>query len=247
VTRGVELTAEARPLAETLTQSFAAMAAAIDGLSAARLSRPLRLSCAPFYGNHVLLPHLPTFQEAHPEIAVEVSLDFDVIDFRKSDLSGAIRYGLGDWPGLTSIPLHRDWVSPVAAPSLLAGRAMPLTPDQITGFLLARDRMGEGNWPRWCQAVGGTMPADHRFVSFDNRILTLDFALAGNGVALADLRISHKELIAGQIVRLHPDAVEGDRGMFLVYPDTPFPDPRLEIFADWIRTVADGIDAQTRF
>jgi LysR family glycine cleavage system transcriptional activator len=242
VTRGVRLTPEAEAYARCLTDALDRIETATETLVSERLSRPLRISVAPFYGNRVLMRRLPEFRTAHPEIAVEIDLDFGLVDFETSEMDAAIRYGLGDWPDLEVALIYRDVISPVCAPDMVAGRRLPLDAAEIVKLPLATTKAPESDWARWLEAAGVPIPDDAEFLRLDNRAIALDYALVGNGVAMADLRMIPFELASGSLVRLHPLAVTWDRSMYLVRPKSAFGDPRLAVFLDWLRQISEDVD-----
>lgn len=242
ITRGVRLTPEAEDYALALTAALDRIESATDTLVSERLIRPLRISVAPFYGSRVLMRRLPEFRDAHPDIAIEIDLDFGIVDFETSDMDAAIRYGLGDWPTLDVELIYRDVISPVCAPVMVAGRELPLDAAEIVRLPLATTKAPESDWACWLDAAGVTIPDDADVIRLDNRAIALDYALAGNGVAMADLRMIPFELASGSLVRLNPLSVAWERSMYLVRPKSNFRDPRLEALRDWLRQISDEVD-----
>lgn len=234
LTREVRPTPAAETLAAELTAALDRVAAAVEAVDASRRAAPLRLSSAPFFGNRWLLPRLGRFRAQRPDIVVRINLDFEVLDFATSDIDAAIRYGDGGWTGLAQERLSRDEVCPVAAPALLGGRAPPLTPQEIAALPLAMSTDRPEEWTDWFAAAGAPDVALCAAVQFSNRALTHDFALSGNGAAIADLRITELDVQAGRLIRLHPTTVTREMGMFLVYPIDRRRDPRITALAQWL-------------
>jgi LysR family glycine cleavage system transcriptional activator len=58
-----------------------------------------------------LLPRLAGFVAAHPEIDLSVQSTVDLVDFDRSAVDAALRFGLGSWPGLRTDPgdRWREW------------------------------------------------------------------------------------------------------------------------------------------
>ncbi len=82
------------------------ISAALDQISVAterllvRQGGPLIMSTAPAFASGWLVPRLPGFQIACPDIEVRLINSHKLVDFSKSDVDLGIRYGLGRWPGL---------------------------------------------------------------------------------------------------------------------------------------------------
>ena len=237
ITRGVRLTDEARALAEDLRQAFDLMDGAVRRFEAGELTGSLRISVVPWYGNRLILPRLAEFHAAYPGLVVDLGFSYELVDFSYSDFNAALRHGLGDWPNLGGYKVHGDRVTPLCAPGLIEGRDLPLDPKEIARMDIAVGRGQEESWYAWLKQAGVDQRLEPNFVAFDNRALATEFALGGNGVCLPDLAAMELELTSGQLVRLHPAAVELESGLHLVFPETPYPDPRIAVFAEWLTSV----------
>ena len=237
-TREVRPTDEAVAYAGRLATAFELVSTATADIDRKRMSGRLRISVAPFYGNRWLLPRLDAFRAANPELELEASLSFDLVDFQSSGIDAAVRYGLGDWPGLDAIGIHRDLVGPVCAPQLLAGRTPPIDPEEIARMPLVTTARWKEDWSAWFAATGGP-PVAGPMTEFDNRAFAFDSALSGNGVFLADIRMTASSEAAGNLVRLHPLTVDRPQGIHLVFPATRIRDPRIEAFGAWMKAEAE--------
>lgn len=236
VTRGVRLSAEAQRLSTELSQAFDQMDQAIQQFKAKEMTGTLKVSVVPWYGNRLILPRLAEFRADYPGLTVDLGYSYELVDFSYSDFQAALRHGKGNWPNLSEVKVHSDTVSPIAAPALVEGLDLPLSSERISQMTLAVARGQEDAWRYWLEQAG-VADATPTLVKFDNRALTTEFAIAGNGVALSDLRAIDLELQTATLVRLHPLAVTLDSGLHLVFPETPYPDPRLLAFAEWLKVI----------
>ncbi len=239
--RGVQLTDKARELAADLTASLDRMDSAVNRLKASGMTGTLRISVVPWYGNRLLVPNLSGFRAANPDLDLDLDFSYELADFQKSDFHAGLRHGSGNWAGLSSYKLHHDHVSPVCAPALVAGKELPLSPDEISRMDLSVAHGQEEGWYSWF-AKAGIENCELRFTRFENRALATEFALAGNGVTLPNLPMVRNELRSGQLVRLHPQAVTLESGVHLVFPETQYPDPRLQLVADWIKDIISALE-----
>lgn len=233
-TRAVELTEAAERLLTVLSRGFDEIEAVTLELSGTAMAGELKISAAPFYGNRWLLPRLPGFHALYPGMTVTAALSFDVVDLRLEGLDAAVRYGTGDWPGLTSILIHEDRIGPVCAPQLVAGRNLPLAAEEIAALPLASTARWRQEWAGWFAAAGCDGEAA-AVTEHDNRALAFDAALAGHAVCLADLRLTGSAEAAGNLVRINPLTIDLPQGIYVVYPETARPDPRVLAFADWLK------------
>jgi LysR family glycine cleavage system transcriptional activator len=63
----------------------------------------LRIASLPTFNAKWLVPRLPRFAQAHPEVRLEFFPFVQGYDFSRPDLDCAIRYGSGAWPGAESV------------------------------------------------------------------------------------------------------------------------------------------------
>ena len=234
--RAVQPTDAAKRFADRIGKAFDTIEAAAIELQGNPMSGTLRVAVTPFYGNRIVLPRLSRFHAMYPEITVEPEMSATDTDFRKSDLDGGMRYGTGEWPGLTAVELHRDELVPVAAPSVVSGRRLPLSADEIAKLTLAYIEGRKDDWQAWLNLLDYAGPPPKNMVAYDSRARVVDLAFAGHGAALADVSLTAADVAAGHLVRLNETRLTTGRGMWLVYPDTDFPDPRLIAFGEWFKS-----------
>ncbi len=244
-TRQVKLTREAAILARVLSDSFGKITEATEALRGDTLAGRLRISVTPFYGNRWLMPRLLKFRAKFPQIDVQVDFSFDLVDLTGSDFEAAVRYGDGNWPDLECMLIHRDEVGPVCAPQYVAGRQLPLAPDEIARLALATSADISHDWADWLAAAGASSSDEIDLVEYSNSAYSFDAALSGNAVCLVDTRLSAADEAAGNLVRLHPLTVERAKGFFLVFAKGQGPRPRERTFAEWMRQEA-GVESGHR-
>ena len=177
---------------------------------------------------------LDEFLGQYPELQIEFDYSYRISDFAESNNDGALRYGLTDRPDTRMRLIHYDRVVPVASPALIKGTDLPLSPELIANLPLAAVSGQERYRHQWFETAG---LSDHRKINWskhEQRALALDFALAGNAVALADLPLVRNELANGALVRLSDIEITLDRGIHLAEPLGPFSDARLTAFGDWL-------------
>jgi LysR family glycine cleavage system transcriptional activator len=238
-TREVRLTRRAAPLAQQLTRSLDDVTVAVELFTGRAMTGCLRLSVAPFFGNRWLLPRLERFRSRCPGIEIDTVMSFDLVDLAANGFDGAVRYGAGDWPGLSSLPIYQDCVGPVVAPQRVVDHAMPMSPDEIARLPLATASNWRGDWDAWFGAAGLDRSVPLNTVDFDSRPFAFDAALSGQAVAIFDSRMTAADEANGHLVRLHPLTVERPQGIHVVFPKTRHPDPRIEAFAAWLQDEAN--------
>lgn len=229
--RGVRLTEDGRALLERIAPHLDAIEQALRPFPARR-EQVLTLSMLPSMTNAWLMPRLPHFVAAHPDIELSLRSDVGLVNFdRDREIDAALRFGPGQWPGLQSVHLFDDWLTPVASPALLqrlgASSDTPLAELPLLGD-------PGGRWEEWfCCHEAGTRPP--RFVaSFDDSESLHRAAVEGLGVALGRMTLARPLLDAGHLVALGRRQLPAEWSHHLVWPGRSAAHPALLRFRDWI-------------
>ena len=98
-------------------------------------------------------PQSGDFQDAHPEIDVQVLTETALVDFSRDGVDAAVRRGFGRYPGLRSERLFAIELIPVAAPGLATRLATPRTPADLTRWPHVHDA-DRKDWHLWFRAQG---------------------------------------------------------------------------------------------
>ena len=239
-TRKIELTEEGSALSAQLGKSLDEIENAVSKARKSDLTGTLKITIAPFFGNRWLLPRLADFHKKHPGIEIKPSLSFDYVDLGNSGFDAAVRYGAGDWDGMSCELICNDVVSPVCAPQLITGLQLPLSAQDILDLPLACGGRWREDWLAWAHASGSKIANPDKIIEYESRAFMFDAALSGKAVILADLRMTAADETAGSLVRLSQMKVERPQGLYVVSEAKPSPDPRLQVFKNWLEQQANG-------
>ena len=198
---------------------------------------PLTVSVLASFAANWLVPRLGQFRLLHPEIDVRISATDEVADFARDDVDMAIRYGMGEWPGLIAEPLLTEEIFPVCSPRLLQGPAPLRTPEDLRHHTLLRDDM-QLTWRDWFRVAGVEGVNTERGPFFNLSALVVQAAIDGQGVALARSALVGRELAAGLLVRPFEQTLRSERAYYVVYPQRSADLPKLVAFRDWLLAAA---------
>ncbi len=230
--RGVSLTAKGRTYAEEVREALESLRLATRRLTAGR--GPLTVSLTPSIALRWLLPRLVDFQERHPEIDLRFSSTNRIIDFERDDEDFAIRFGLGDWPGINAEPLFPVDTLPVCSPRLLDEEHPLNQPDDLKRFRLLHIRTRPDDWRMWLLLAGVEDIDPAAGPVFETMPEMLEAALSGMGVGMADRQMIGRDVEAGQLI-VPFDIHMPSRGAYhLVYPDRTKDDRRFQAFREWL-------------
>src|SRR5262249_41191716 len=166
-----------------------------------------------------LVPRRKGFQDAHPDIDLQVVTSNALVDFSRDGVDLAVRHGLGRYPGLRSERVVAVEIVPVAAPTLVAKLGKPTSPAEMTRWPHVHDAERKG-WHLWFQAQGVDEIGPPRGPAFDDSGLLLKAVLGGQGAGLLPAAMVALELAEGRLVKLADVALLDEFAYYLVYPQS---------------------------
>lgn len=233
--RAIRLTEEGRILYPILREAFDSIMAGTDLLQ--RLQNRGALSIQVYVTMAVkwLLPRLNSFSKAHPEVQISLSTSHNHWDFARGDADAAILLVRQQHTDLEYTFMGKEILFPVCAPSLLES-GPPLTkPEDLRNHCLLDVYPAENDWPDWLQAAGvADVSPDPNRPRFDNYLLALEEAIAGEGVSLATQIFVDKDLQAGRLVIPFDFRVESRTPWCFVCQKERRNDPRIAKFRSWL-------------
>ncbi|RAI01619.1 LysR family transcriptional regulator [Acuticoccus sediminis] len=227
---GLVPTDEGRALFPVLEHGFDAMARTLDRISGGHHVEVLKVGVVTTFALGWLMPRLPAFQRAHPEIDLRLSTHNNRVEIGREGLDMAIRFGVGSWPGVEALPLLETPMSPLCAPSVAAALHHPEDLAQQT--LLRSYRSDE--WPRWFAEIGAICPPLTGPV-FDSSLALAEVAAGGAGVALLPVAMLSRHLEEGRLVQPFGHTVSTGR-YYLTHPADRAVTPAMSGFSDWLRS-----------
>lgn len=201
---------------------------------------PVRVTVLPSLAARWLVPHLPAFQAAHPEIDLQLTTTADLWDGRDTRFDLGLRSGPGGWPGLNSALLATETLTPLCSPALREALPASCTPPDLLRHRLLHDTP-KGNWGRWFSAAGYPDLPVPAGLNLTDSAIALQAAADGQGVALGRLFLAAADLRAGRLVMPCPEQrISNDYAYWLVWPPRHDANPAITAVRDWIRSTAQS-------
>ncbi|MBI3709095.1 MAG: transcriptional regulator GcvA [Proteobacteria bacterium] len=228
--RGLLLTDEGQALLPELSDAFERLGRAVDRVGARGADGVLSVSLMATFALSWLVPRLPRFQAAHPEIEVRVSTTSRLVDFAREDVDAAIRHGRGQWLGLRADKLFDYAVTP------LCGRAFKdklRRPQDLLDVPLLDDVDDQGEWLMWMEAAGVKRRGRGPVARFDSTQIAVQASIDGLGVALGSPELFARDIAAGSIFQPFKLVVPIGKAYWLVYPETAADRPKIAAFRAW--------------
>jgi LysR family glycine cleavage system transcriptional activator len=199
----------------------------------------LTVSTSGGFAGKWLVPRLYRFHRRHSAIDVRVATTGTLTNFSGDGIDVAIRYGGGDYSGLTSEFLAGEVVSPVCSPRLMAGKHPLRTPEDLKYHTLIRDSYPI-DWAAWLQSAGVTGMDPNRGLTFDSYTFAIEAAVQGEGVALGRTMLVEGDLAAGRLVRPFEHTLKAQSSFYLVYPPDAIRQHKVKAFRDWLFSEIGG-------
>ncbi|PLR32066.1 LysR family transcriptional regulator [Chimaeribacter californicus] len=211
----------------------------------------LKISMSLVFGTDYLLPLLPAFVARYPAIRPECHFENRASDLIAEGIDVAIGGGFTLTPGLVARSLAPAHCIAVTSPTVLAGRALPATPDDLAAFngILLRSA-NTGRLRRWVlrNAAGEEQAAMLRESLVVNDPLAMrQAALQGLGVALITLPDALPWLASGALVRLLPDWYADLGPISLYYAGRTLLPAKTRVFVDYLAEAFRQRDYATLF
>jgi len=210
--KAIALTRAGERFFPVLRDGFDRIAQAVADLQ--REEDVLTVSVTPAFASMVLIPRLASFRRLHPDLTLRVEASENLVELRKAEADLAVRYGPERSRPFASQLLFRDRYVPVASPSWLGERALPLpAPVLAAGDLLHypwKNAALQGpTWSAWMDRAGIRGFDEGRCTAFSEELHAIQAALDGAGVALASTVLVAQHLRHGRLVQVHPLGLPG--------------------------------------
>ncbi len=240
-TRSVAPTQAGERLLAALRPAVASVEEAVASLEERR-SRPVgrvRVTAHRPAALCTLLPRLPEFTRAYPEIEVEIWIEDGLVDIVASGFDAGIRNAHLLQPDMISVRID-DGIdfAYVASPTYLAEAGTPRVPSDLLGHRCVNYRLTSSKalrrwrFERAGESVLVDVPSQLVFNDFE---AILRAALAGCGVARAIKEQARPHLASGDLVAVLPDWTPAGTPNFLYYAGRRNVPPALRAFIDAMR------------
>ena len=242
--RALLLTDEGQLYLPTVRRAFDQLHEATNRLAGNQAQGKLTVTTMPSFASRWLVPRLGRFIRAYPEIDIRLAPSGELVDFVREDVDLGIRYGRGRYPGLRVDRLMSEDVFPVCSPALLQGQHPLREPSDLRYHILLHDD-DHGDWRTWLLSAGVKDVDTHRGPVFTDSSMTIQAAVAGQGVALARGALAQDDLTSGNLVRAFKLSLPVEFAYYIVCPEQTADRPKVVAFREWLLNErrADGADS----
>lgn len=208
-TRRVVPTMAALRLYPVLRDGFDAFSRAVDAIRQPGRAM-VTISATTAFTARWLLPRVPAFQAAHPEVDLRLHASNAVVDLASGTADLAIRYGTGPYPGVRTTLLAKDRFVPVASPRLRITHPRDLAVHGLVHFEWHRPDAMHPTWARWLAVSGQADVVDAASgLHFTDESHAIQAVIAGQGVGLLSEVLLADDLARGLVELPFGPALDG--------------------------------------
>lgn len=231
---GVQLNAAGREYFEMARDVLDRVAEATTRLRRRGGAQTLSINVTAAFAALWLIPRLTDFQQAFPDITVNLMPSRRFQGFGQEHADMAIRWGTASYPDAVMERLLSVDTFCACAPELQADLNVP---DDLRRHKLIHDDDGAA-W-RVLLAHLGVAAADFSGdLFYADSMLALQAAVTGQGVIAAGSVLAAQELQAGRLILPFDQVLHGRNAYYLYIPKARAEEPQIAAFRDWIGQAA---------
>lgn len=235
--RAVQLTPEGRSYQHTVSMALAHIANASQEIRRDNSAATLSVATDQAIASLWLMPRLPEFQKANPEISVRLVVSDEDEDCLADGISVAVVHGDGDWPSHDARLLHEEEIFPVCSPSYLCQRPRLDAPKDLLDHVLLEledEHWHWVNWRVWLTEHDVHLTADAPRLQINNYPLLVQAACAGQGIALGWRYLIDGHLASGALQRPLAASLHTSYGYYVLTPKGRALSDVARTFCDWL-------------
>jgi LysR family glycine cleavage system transcriptional activator len=230
--RGVVLTEAGVRYQARIAEAFTLIDRATRELSQPSVDGPLRVSAPQAFLQHALMPRVGELLRRHPGLDLTLIGDNRMADLRAGKVDVAIRFGNGDYPGLSVVPLLDDAIT-VLAPAHGDGGHEDWRHACFIEDASALPTEPWSHWHPWWREAGLHAPQELRRLKVSDSGLALAACREGLGLCLSRLSVAQEAIDHGEVIAWRPWR-RTEFSYYLVSLPGAADTPRLVAFRDWL-------------
>lgn len=230
--RSIRLTVVGARLAPAVAHALDTLADATADILGGEAANIFRLATLDSFVAHWVMPRLESMHRACEGTHVRfLSMRQEEDALASGDADAEIRYGEGGWSGVIALEFLREDIFPVASPRLVSETPSSLA--DLARYPLIHDTLSI-DWKTFLDEFDVDGVDAEVGTGFTQSHLTLEAAVAGNGIALARGALADEFLRTGDLIRPWKESLPADYSYYLVFRQEAGDDPHLRRFASWL-------------
>lgn len=236
--RHLLLTDEGQAYFASLKDIFTSMHEATERVLAMGSKGAITVATPPSYASQWLVPKISQFTAANPNIDVRIkAVDLDE-GFIDETIDIAVYFGRGNWPNLSSLKLHAEYLTPMCSPLLLSSNKPLDGLQDLRHHVLLHDS-NRGVWKSWLKHFDVKKVNVNHGPMFSHTMLILQAAALGQGIALSTTVLAKADIDAGRLICPFDEKIESKDAYYLVCHKSQSDNAKIQLFRDWMLSHVD--------
>src|SRR5476649_1303893 len=205
----------------------------------------LRISVSTAYGTHRLLPLMPRFTEAYPQIEIELSISDRIVDFVEEGYDIAIRLGIQRDSRLVAYKLEDALLGVFGTPEYLKKKGSPRSPDELAAHDCIQFVSPNTGRPMTWLFNGASgeeieYPVRSRMRVLNDALGCIAWVNAGGGLYQTYAFAAAGAVKRGDLVEVLHDYAGRSRPFSILYPQNRHLSAKVRAFVDFLRSTLSG-------
>ncbi|TWI57554.1 putative choline sulfate-utilization transcription factor [Pseudomonas duriflava] len=248
VYRGIVLTESGALLLDYVQTGLESIDSGIAAITQRSPHEVLKVATDFAFAAYWLMPRLPRFHEANPDLDVSLITGDRALGLARQDIDVTLTFSDGRFKHGDALALFREEVFPVCSPRLVKEMALPLPRQALASLPMLHLKPGvNSHWFDWkglFQALNIQAPPIPAVLSFDNYTLVIQAAIAGQGVAIGWRHLVDDLLHQGLLCRPIQESATSAYGYYALLPERKRRGRLIERFVGWLHDELNGRGAE---
>ncbi len=231
--RSLQLTDAGRLLLPDVAAAMAQLERATERLRPSVSKQRLTVAASASIAQWVIVPRIEAFQQAHPDVALQLVTTIWPDDFSTTNADVEIRFGARELVCHQAELLEPSTLHAVCAPSFRTRLPEDLTLADLASVPLIQPIGISQSWAEIGRKAAPSINLEPAFL-VDTHGLAVDLAVSGAGVALAHRQVSWPAERDGRLTVLPLSFLKADEGYYLAALPTASLEAR-DAFIGWFR------------
>lgn len=231
--RNLELTRQGEAYYREVSAALDRIMTATRSLRALDGGNVLSLAVLPTFALRILVPKLPGFQAAHPDLLVDMITRDGQSNVTGENIDVSVCIGNGSWPNAEATLICREEVGVYGARARFASGTIRDVGTLATHKLIVHSTRPDA-WNFFFTSFAADVPDMHEYPRFEHNFMVIEAAAAGLGLALLPTFIAAGEVAAGRLVQVFPNTVVSPEAYYLVHKTGAGSQRKIRLFTNWL-------------
>ncbi len=232
------LTPAGRDYLVDLTRSLDQLANATARVEQLRHLPYLTVNLFPSLAALWLLPRLSAYRLVEPNVDVRVMTTAEPVDFRTGTIDIAIRYAFLATEGFRADVLFEEEAFPVCSPAYAKQFREIRNEGNFSACTIIHCQAAPSEWEDWFAFTKSAGKRSRRNIVLDSRLLALEAAADGLGVAMGRTPVVDRALASGRLLPLSDRRLVTGETYTVVVPERSLRMPAVRSFRTWLMSEA---------